>query len=155
MPRWVLLLLAIVIAADQLVKHAMLALVFDPPTRIAITGFLNLVPVWNSGVSFGLLGDDTTSRWLFVALAILIVIGLFLWLVRAGGGVVAFALVLVIGGALSNVADRIVYGAVIDYIDLHAFDFHWPAFNIADMAIVAGTAMLLYDGLFGAPRSLK
>lgn len=154
MPRWIPLLLALVIVADQAIKHVMLGLVFDPPRTIEVTGFFNLVPVWNTGISFGLFGGAETSRWILVALAIAIVIGLAVWLVRSGG-VVAFALVLVIGGALSNVVDRIVYGAVIDYIDIHAFAFHWPAFNIADMAIVAGTAVLLYDGLFGATRIPK
>ena len=155
MPRWILALFVVVIVADQAVKHVMLALVFDPPRTIEVTGFFNLVPVWNTGISFGLFGGGDASRWILVGLAILIVIGLVVWLARAGGGVVAFALVLVIAGALSNVIDRVVYGAVIDYIDIHAFAFHWPAFNIADTAIVAGTAVLLYDGLFGTPRSLK
>ena len=66
-----------------------------------------------------------------------------------------FALLLVIGGALSNVIDRLIYGAVVDFIDIHAFGWHWPAFNIADMAIFFGTAVLLYDGLFGSARSVK
>jgi len=61
----------------------------------------------------------------------------------------------VVGGALSNVVDRVLYGAVIDFVDIHGFGFHWPAFNIADMSIVIGTALLLYDGLFGPQRAIK
>ncbi len=118
MPRWALFLLVLVIALDQAVKHVMLSLVFDPPRTIEVTGFFNLVPVWNTGVSFGLFGGDETSRWILVALAIVIVIGLGVWLVRASGGAVAFALVFVIAGALSNVIDRVVYGAVVDFIDI-------------------------------------
>jgi signal peptidase II len=155
MPRWAIVCIVGLIVVDQLVKHWMLALVFDPPRILQVTGFFNLVPVWNTGVSFGLLGDSSTSRWILVALALAIVVVLLVWLMRAGTGIVVFALVLVVGGALSNVIDRVLYGAVIDFVDIHAFGFHWPAFNIADMSIVIGTALLLYDGLFGSPRALK
>lgn len=155
MPRWAIVCIVGLIVVDQIVKHWMLALVFDPPRILQVTGFFNLVPVWNTGVSFGLLGDSSTSRWILVALALAIVVVLLVWLMRAGTGIVVFALVLVVGGALSNVIDRVLYGAVIDFVDIHAFGFHWPAFNIADMSIVIGTALLLYDGLFGSPRALK
>ena len=155
MPRWALIFIAVLIGADQLLKQYMLSLVFDPPRVIEVTGFFNLVPVWNRGVSFGMLGDSETSRWILVGLAFVIVAILVVWLIRAGSAVVVFALVLVIGGALSNVIDRVVFGAVVDFIDIHAFGWHWPAFNLADMSIVAGTALLLYDGLFGSPRALK
>jgi signal peptidase II len=155
MPRWAILFIGALIVVDQIVKHWMLSLVFDPPRILQVTGFFNLVPVWNTGVSFGLLGDSSTSRWILVALALVIVVVLLVWLMRAGTGIVVFALVLDVGGALSNVIDRVLYGAVIDFVDIHAFGFHWPAFNIADMSIVIGTALLLYDGLFGSPRTLK
>ena len=155
MPRWALIFIAVLIGADQLLKQYMLSLVFEPPRVIEVTGFFNLVPVWNRGVSFGMLGDSETSRWVLVGLAFAIVAILVVWLIRAGSTVVVFALVLVIGGALSNVIDRIVFGAVVDFIDIHAFGWHWPVFNLADMSIVAGTAFLLYDGLFGSPRALK
>jgi signal peptidase II len=140
---------------DQAVKQLMLSMVFDPPRIVEVTGFFNLVPVWNSGVSFGLFGDSDTSRWILVGLALAIVVVLLIWLVRAGNGMVVFALTLVVGGALSNVVDRVVYGAVIDFVDIHAFGFHWPAFNVADSTIVLGTAMLLYDSLFGSPRAIN
>jgi len=155
MPRWALIFIAVLIGADQLLKQYMLSLVFEPPRVIEVTGFFNLVPVWNRGVSFGMLGDSETSRWILVGLAFVIVAILVVWLIRAGSAVVVFALVLVIGGALSNVIDRVVFGAVVDFIDIHAFGWHWPVFNLADMSIVAGTALLLYDGLFGSPRALK
>lgn len=153
MPRWALLAIGVLIVVDQAVKQVMLTLVFDPPRILEVTGFFNLVPVWNTGVSFGLFGDTGTSRWILVAVALVIVVVLLVWLTRAGPGMVAIALVMVIGGALGNVLDRVFYGAVIDFFDIHAFGFHWPAFNIADAAIVLGTALLLYDGLFGSPRA--
>jgi len=155
MPRWALIFIAVLIGADQLLKQYMLSLVFEPPRVIEVTGFFNLVPVWNRGVSFGMLGDSETSRWILVGLAFVIVAILVVWLIRAGSAVVVFALVLVIGGALCSGIGRVVFGAVVDFIDIHAFGWHWPAFNLADMSIVAGTALLLYDGLFGSPRALK
>lgn len=155
MPRWAIIFIGVLIVVDQAVKQLMLSMVFDPPRIVEVTGFFNLVPVWNSGVSFGLFGDSDTSRWILVGLALAIVVVLLIWLVRAGNGMVVFALTLVVGGALSNVVDRVVYGAVIDFVDIHAFGFHWPAFNVADSTIVLGTAMLLYDGLFGSPRAIN
>lgn len=153
MPRWALLAIGVLIVIDQAVKQVMLTLVFNPPRMLEVTGFFNLVPVWNTGVSFGLFGDTGTSRWILVAVALVIVVILLVWLARAESGIVSIALVLVIGGALGNVLDRVFYGAVIDFFDIHAFGFHWPAFNIADATIVIGTALLLYDGLLGSPRA--
>lgn len=153
MPRWALLAIGVLIVIDQAVKLVMLTLVFNPPRMLEVTGFFNLVPVWNTGVSFGLFGDTGTSRWILVAVALVIVVILLVWLARAESGMVSIALVLVIGGALGNVLDRVFYGAVIDFFDIHAFGFHWPAFNIADATIVIGIALLLHDGLFGSPRA--
>jgi signal peptidase II len=153
MPRWALLAIGVLIVIDQAVKQVMLTLVFNPPRMLEVTGFFNLVPVWNTGVSFGLFGDTGTSRWILVGVALVIVVILLVWLARAESGIVSIALVLVIGGALGNVLDRVFYWAVIDFFDIHAFGFHWPAFNIADATIVIGTALLLYDGLFGSPRA--
>ncbi|MDE0779736.1 MAG: signal peptidase II [Alphaproteobacteria bacterium] len=155
MPRWAILFIGALIVVDQSVKHLILSMVFDPPRIIEVSSFFNLVPVWNSGVSFGLFGDSESSRWILVGLALAIVIVLLVWMVRAGGGMVVFALTLVVGGALGNVVDRIVYGAVIDFVDIHGFGFHWPAFNVADTTIVVGTALLFYDSLFGSTRTLK
>jgi signal peptidase II len=154
-PRWAVAAIGVLILADQIVKHWMLGLVFDPPRIVEVTGFFNLVPVWNTGVSFGLFGDASTSRWILVGVALVIVVVLLVWMTRAATGIVVLALVLVVGGALGNVIDRVLYGAVIDFVDIHAFGFHWPAFNIADMTIVIGTALLLYDGLFASPRAIK
>ena len=155
MPRWTFIFIGVLIFMDQAVKQLMLSIVFDPPRIIEVTWFLNLVPVWNSGVSFGLFGNSDTSRWILIGLALAIVVGLLIWLVRAANGRVVFSLALVVGGALGNIVDRVVYGAVIDFVDIHAFGFHWPAFNLADSTIVLGTAMLLYDGLFGHRRSIN
>lgn len=156
MQRWALIIIVVITVADQISKQLMIGLVFDPPRPIEIMPFLNLVPVSNSGISFGLFSSDIELvRWALVVVAVLIMIALLVWLFRAGSTYITIALVLVIGGAASNVIDRAISGAVIDFLDFHAFGVHWPAFNFADSLIVLGTAMLLYDGLFGPARALR
>lgn len=155
MPRWVIFAVTLAIVLDQALKQWMLDLVFEPPRVLEVAPFFNLVPVYNTGVSFGLLGSGGASRWILVALALVIVAVLAVWLVRASSNFVRIGLTMVISGALSNVIDRLIYGAVVDFLDFHVAGFHWPAFNLADSLIVVGTAILLYDGLFGAPRALK
>jgi len=156
MRRWALILIVVIAVLDQITKQIMIGLVFEPPRVIEVTSFFNLVPVRNTGVSFGLFGTNTElARWALVGVAVVIMIALLIWLIRAGSKYITVALVLVIGGAVSNVIDRALSGAVIDFLDFHAFGEHWPAFNIADSVIVLGTAMLLYDGLFGPARALR
>ena len=156
MQRWALIFIVMVAVLDQISKEIVKRLIFEPPRVIEVTGFLNLVPVHNTGISFGLFsGNAQLGRWLLVIVAVLIMIALLVWLFRAGSTYITVALVLVIGGAASNVIDRAISGAVIDFLDFHAFEVHWPAFNLADTLIVFGTAMLLYDGLFGPQRALR
>jgi signal peptidase II len=138
-----------VVLVDQLTKWWMLSVFADPPYSIVVTGFFNLVLVWNRGVSFGLF--DTSADWgpyLLSGLALLISICLVIWLRRVESRLLATALGLVLGGALGNVIDRFMHGAVVDFLDFHAFGQHWPAFNVADSAITVGVALLLYDSLF-------
>lgn len=118
--------------------------------------FLNFVVVWNHGVSFGMFnrGSDEAA-WILVLVALAISGAMAWWLARAPSRIVAAALGLVIGGALGNVVDRIRFGAVFDFIDLNAAGWHWPAFNVADAAIVAGAGLLLLDALFAPKPSAK
>ena len=110
---------------------------------------LDLSMVWNRGVTFGLLSGD--GPWNHLVLALLAAgIALFLlrWLARAETRAVAVALGAVIGGAIGNVADRLRFGAVVDFVDAHAWGWHWYVFNIADAGIVCGVAALIADVLF-------
>jgi len=117
------------------------------PRVIEVTPFFNIVWVWNQGVSFGLFGGGATPAWALGGLALAIVGGLGVWLWRTPSKPVAIALSLVIGGAIGNVIDRARWGAVFDFLDFHAMNWHWPAFNVADAAIVCGVALLLLDGV--------
>ncbi len=156
MQRWALALSMVIVFVDQLSKQIAVNLLFVPPKVVEVTSFFNFVPVRNMGISFGLFsGDAQTSRWILVLVAVVIIIALFVWMSRVASGFVISGLALVVGGAISNVLDRVISGAVIDFLDFHFFGVHWPAFNLADTAIVIGVAILLYDGLFGPARTLK
>jgi signal peptidase II len=112
--------------------------------RVAVTPFLDLVMVWNTGVSYGLLAEEHALwRWVLVLVGLggAVLFGYWLWQTRRI--LPALALGLVIGGALSNVIDRLVHGAVADFFLLHAGRFEWYVFNLADVWIVAGAAGLL------------
>ena len=138
------------IALDQLTKWWIVNFVMNPPNVIEVTPFFNLVLGLNRGVSFGMFSSDSNlSRWLLTALALAIVCALAVWLWRAEKPWLAVALGLIIGGAIGNVIDRAMVGAVVDFLDFHAADYHWPAFNVADMAITCGAAVLIWDSVFG------
>lgn len=150
-----LILAAVVIVLDQLSKWAIMELM-RPPRVIGITPFFNLVVGWNRGVSFGLFNNDSPlNAWVLVIVALVIVVVLMIWLSKTDRLPVVVGLGLVIGGAIGNVIDRIRFGAVFDFLDLHAFGFHWPAFNVADSAITVGALVLVVDSLFAHPEGRK
>lgn len=147
---------AIVIALDQATKLWIVHDVMSPPRWIEVTPFFNIVMVWNKGASFGLF--STQSPWTQIALgsvAVLISVFLGLWMRKATSKWLSIALGMVIGGALGNAIDRAVYGAVADFLDFHAYGYHWPSFNVADISIFVGVVMLLFDGLLEKRRDHK
>jgi signal peptidase II len=128
----------------------------DPLQPVAVIPFLNLVLVWNRGVSFGLFDDGGSwTPWLLKLVALIIVAGLVWWLRRTDDRYQATALGLIIGGAIGNVIDRLVHGAVVDFIDVHAAGYHWPAFNVADSAICVGAVLLVFESLLAPGRKLE
>lgn len=151
-----LVLALIVLFLDQVTKVAILEWVKPPATGIPITGFFAIVLVWNSGMSFGLLNTgDPAVPWILGTLSVVVSIALVWWLARAPHRLVAIGVSLVLGGALGNLIDRILYGAVVDFLDVHWGQWHWPAFNVADSAITLGVVALLWDSLFAARESPK
>ncbi len=139
---------ALVIALDQLSK-LWISSHFSDGEALRITDFFNLVLAHNSGAAFSFLNDaGGWQRWMFSAIALVAAV----WIVRllrqhATETLFCLALALVLGGALGNLIDRVIYGYVIDFIDLYWNASHFPAFNIADSAISVGAALLLLDGL--------
>ena len=117
--------------------------------RVTVTPFLDLVYVKNTGISYSLF-DMASYTWqiMLSAFAAATALGLWIWLAKAGTSrLMAWSLALIIGGALANGIDRVLLGGVADFFSLHAYGFYWYVFNIADMAIVAGVAGLLYDSI--------
>jgi signal peptidase II len=149
--------IAISIAAlDQLTKWIVLNVVMTPPRIVEITDFFNFVLVGNRGVSFGLLSSD--SPWgqpLLIALALALSTMLVFWLRGADNRLFAGAIGLVLGGAVGNAIDRVNHGAVIDFLDFHLAGYHWPAFNLADSAIVIGVAAIILEGLITRSKDKK
>ncbi len=143
--------------ADQATKWWLAGLVLPRQGRpIELLPFFNLVEVWNRGMSFGMFNTgDPLVPWILGAISIVVAVALVWWLARARRGLVIAGLGLVLGGAVGNLVDRFVYGAVVDYVLLHAGDWRWPAFNVADSAITLGVIALLWDSLFGAQESRK
>ena len=144
--RGPLIALAILVV-DQITKHFALTSL-DPYQAREVTSFFNLVLVWNRGVSFGMLnslGDH--GPWLLTLLAGAIGAFLIVWLLRETRPLTRLALWLVLAGAVGNAIDRLRFGAVVDFLDFHAFGYHWPAFNVADSAIVIGAGLILFDSL--------
>jgi len=124
--------------------------------RIEVTSFFNLTLVWNRGVTFGLLNAGGPEQQLVlggVALAVAALLGVWLW--RARSRLVGLALGLVLGGAGGNLIDRWRFHAVMDFLDFHAWGWHYWAFNLADSAIVVGVGLLVIDALFRPQTSSK
>ncbi|MEM7121373.1 MAG: signal peptidase II [Pseudomonadota bacterium] len=150
MLRLALVIAAVVLVLDQISKVWLLGVMeANAYLPIEITGFFNLVMVWNEGVSFGMLDVGTDMmRWILMAFALGVAVALLVWAHRAGGKVLTVGIGLIAGGAVGNALDRLFYGAVADFFDVHVSGYHWPAFNIADSAITIGVVLLLYDTLF-------
>jgi signal peptidase II len=119
--------------------------------RVPVLPVFDLVLIWNTGVSYGLLQQDSEfGRWALVALHVVASVLITWWIAREQDGVSAIGLALILGGAVGNGVDRILHGAVVDYALLHWGDVTWYVFNLADAAIVAGVVLLLYGALRGA-----
>lgn len=147
------LMLAVwVFALDQLSKAWVLRVInLDERPPIQLTPFADLLMAWNKGVSYGLL--TTHAQFILVMMSLLITVVLWIWLARATHPLAAAALGLIIGGALGNALDRVIYGAVADFVHLHWGTWSWYIFNVADIAIVAGVVLLVYDGFFPRQNS--
>ncbi|MGO8799600.1 MAG: signal peptidase II [Roseiarcus sp.] len=138
-----------VLIVDQASKFWLLhGLGMKDHERIAIAPFLDFELLWNPGISFSLFPQGTaTGRWVLlgVTLAATALLGAWLW--RVDSKLAGLGLGAIVGGALGNGYDRFAYNAVVDFLDFHAFGYHWYVFNIADSAITLGVALLLYDSL--------
>jgi signal peptidase II len=150
---------AAVLVLDQASKLWLL-FVFDIGRRgaVKVTPFFDLVLAWNVGISFGWFQNDGfLAQAVLTVIKAVAVIVLAVWMARSRNRLATVALGLIIGGAIGNAIDRVAYGAVVDFALFHVQigekTFNWYVFNVADVAIVAGVAALLYDSFLGVPAA--
>jgi signal peptidase II len=137
---------ALIIIIDQLTKIIAKNNLFEGVAR-PVTSFLNWTLVYNPGAAFSFLASaGGWQRWFFTGLGLIAAI-VMIWLIKKNTQQTLFCLAmsLILSGAIGNVIDRIVYGAVVDFVDVHYMGWHWPAFNIADSAITLGVILLIFD----------
>jgi signal peptidase II len=138
-----------VFALDRFTKWIIETRVSVMDTHNVIPGFFDIVHSSNRGVAFSLF-HDSTSPWrttllIAAAAAALVVVGWMIWRSQGMGRLSLYGLALIFGGAAGNLFDRIVWGAVTDFLDFYVGSVHWPAFNVADSAVVVGSGLLLLD----------
>lgn len=137
---------SLLLILDQLTKIVAKNSLFEGVSQ-PVTSFLNWTLVYNSGAAFSFLAQaGGWQRWFFTGVGIVAAL-IMIWLIRKNSHQTIFslALSLVLSGAIGNVIDRIIYGAVVDFVDVHYMGWHWPAFNIADSAITIGVILLIVD----------
>ena len=148
-----LLIFLIFIFFDYVSKLWAIENLFMQYRSIELTSFLSMTPVWNSGISFGFFQDSgELGRYGFTGFAFLVSI----WLIYSSIKLPRYSslgFILIASGAIGNAIDRILYGKVVDFIDFHIEDLHWPAFNLADTIIFIGATLFLYNQFFTIERT--
>jgi len=145
----------VIIVIDQWTKNLAVAN-FKLHVLKPVTSFFNFTLAYNTGAAFSFLNDaGGWQRWFFIITTIIIIIGLLVWLLNLDkhDKYSVLGISLIIGGALGNLWDRIIYGYVIDFLDFHINTWHWPAFNIADSAITIGAILLLIPMIISTSKS--
>jgi signal peptidase II len=149
---WLLLISAAIFVADRWTKTWVGAHIRIGGAVPVIDHILRITHWTNEGAAFSLFADSTsphTVRWGLVVFTLIAALAVFIALLRLGSRITlaTIALALILGGAIGNVHDRIAYGSVIDFIEVHIFTYHWPDFNVADSSIVVGACLLFLDSL--------
>ena len=149
---WLLLISSLVIIADRGTKTWVSLHIPLGGAIPVIPRFLRITHWTNEGAAFSLFADTASPhavRWALVAFTLAAALVILIVLVHLGDHLTltTIALALILGGALGNVHDRIVYGSVIDFIEVHIFAYHWPDFNVADSSVVTGACLLLLDSM--------
>ena len=127
----------------------------DSGTKIFSSKFLNIYLIWNEGIAFGLFSSNESSLYNFLTLFILIIILVILYMMTKSSGLKKYSLLMILGGAIGNVFDRIIYKAVPDFIDFHVGNFHWFIFNVSDIFISVGVILMVILELFDKPKKYK
>jgi signal peptidase II len=150
---WLLLVSALIVVADRWSKTWVAAHIAIGDAIPIIPRFLRITHWTNEGAAFSLFADSAsphTVRWALIAFTCLAALGVLIAMFLSGSRITltTVALALILGGAIGNVHDRIAYGSVVDFIEVHIFSYHWPDFNVADSSIVTGACLLFLDSLW-------
>ena len=140
-----LILIPVLIFFDYLSKQWMLYNIFDSQKIIEINKYLNFSPVWNKGISFGMFSNIENINFFMIFVTLVIILILFFWFFKTIILYQKVALIFIISGAIGNLIDRFTYKAVIDFIDFHINNAHWPAFNLSDTYITIGAFIYLFS----------
>ena len=124
----------------------------DSGTKIFSSKFLHIYLIWNEGIAFGLFSSNESSLYNFLTLFILIIILVILYMMTKSSGLKKYSLLMILGGAIGNVFDRIIYKAVPDFIDFHVGNFHWFIFNVSDIFISVGVILMVILELTDKPK---
>ena len=127
----------------------------DSGTKIFSSKFLNIYLIWNEGIAFGLFSSNESSLYNFLTLFILIIILVILYMMTKSSGLKKYSLLMILGGAIGNVFDRIIYKAVPDFIDFHVGNFHWFIFNVSDIFISVGVILMVILEILDKPIKYK
>jgi len=143
----VISILSLTVFFDQLTKYLAFIVLFKEQQVLIINPYLNFRPVWNDGISFGMLqGHGNLGRVIFIIIALIISLWIIIYSKKLNNnGFVGYNMIA--GCAIGNVIDRVIHGKVIDFIDVHYKEYHWPTFNIADSFIFVGVLLFIYNEL--------
>ena len=138
------LIIILIFSIDRISKNLIL-IYFDSSIyqNIHLTSFLNLNLIWNEGIAFGLMKFEQKYIYNFISFFIIIVLIILTYIASKKNGLEKIGYLMILGGGLGNIFDRLLYRSVIDFIDIHYNNFHWFIFNIADIFITAGVVILI------------
>jgi len=122
---------------------------------VSVTSFLNLTLIWNEGIAFGLFSFDEKIYYNLLTIFIILITVIIIWLMLKSNGFEKFSFIMIIGGSLGNIFDRIFYSAVPDFIDIHINNFHWFIFNVADIFITSGIICLISIEILSSKKVKK
>ena len=143
------IIILIIFLADRITKNYILKIAeLENIVDIYLTSYLNLYLIWNKGIAFGLFSFDDSSIYNLISLVIVVITLVILFMIVKSNGFKKYSLILVFGGSLGNLFDRIYYSAVPDFIDFHVNNYHWFVFNVADIFITMGVLCLIYVETF-------
>ena len=146
---WNIFFISSIFLIDRITKLSVIHLADEfGEIDISLTSFLNVNLIWNEGIAFGLFSFDQKIYYNFLTIIIIVITLIILWMIAKTKKLERLAFMMIFGGSLGNIFDRLFYSAVPDFIDFHIKNFHWFIFNVADIFITSGVIILIYTEVF-------